>query len=280
MTAVQANGITIEYETTGSPDNEALLLVMGHNSQLIVWPEDFRQQLADEGYYVIAYDNRDAGLSTWFPAGTQYTVNDMAADGIGLLDALGIESAHIAGASLGGGIVQQMVIDFPDRVRSLCSIMSTTSAPGLPGPPPELAARAMELAMNPPKNREEVIERSVPTARIVGSTGFDLDEDAIRDLAARTYDRALNPDGGVNQTMAVGIAPDRTEALGNVTCPTVVIHGSVDPLVHPLGGEWTAKAIPGAELVVIDGMGHDLPRQAWPTIIGAIVTNAKKATSR
>lgn len=279
MTAVQANGITIEYETTGSPDAEPMLLVMGHNSQLIVWPEDFRQQLADEGFYVIAYDNRDTGLSTWFPVPTQYTVNDMAADGMGLLEALGIDSAHIAGASLGGGIVQQMVIDFPERVRSLCSIMSTTSAPGLPGPPPELAAKAIELAMNPPTNRDEVIERSVPTARIVGSTGFELDEDAIRDLAGRTYDRAYNPDGGKNQTLAVSIAPDRTEALGKVTCPTVVIHGSVDPLVHPLGGEWTAKAIPGAELVMIEGMGHDLPRQAWPTIIGAIATNAKKATS-
>lgn len=278
MTAVQANGITIEYETTGSPDNPAMLLVMGHNSQLVVWPEEFRQQIADAGFYVIAYDNRDVGLSTWFPAGTEYSVSDMAADGMGLLDALGIDKAHIAGASMGGGIVQYMAIEYPERVLSMCSIMSTTSAPGLPGPPPELVAKAMELAMNPPKTREEHIEQAVPKAHIVGAKPpLEIDEDAVRALAALTYDRPTNPDGGANQSLAIAKAYDRTEALGNVTCPTVVIHGSVDPLVHPLGGEWTAKAVPGAELVMIEGMGHDLPRGAWDTIVDAMVRTARKA---
>jgi pimeloyl-ACP methyl ester carboxylesterase len=278
MTAIQANGITIEYETTGSLDDPAMLLVMGHNSQLVVWPEDFRAQLAAKGFYVIAYDNRDVGKSTWFPAGTQYSVSDMAADGMELLSALGIESAHIAGASLGGGIVQYMAIEHPHRVRSMCSIMSTTSAPGLPGPPPELAAKAMELMMNPPQDRDGIIEQSVPKAHIVGSTGFEIDDDAVRALAALTYDRGYNPDGGVNQSMAVAAAYDRTEDLGKLTMPCVVIHGTVDPLVHPLGGEWTAKAIPGAELVMIEGMGHDLPRGAWPIVIDAIVRNARRAS--
>jgi pimeloyl-ACP methyl ester carboxylesterase len=279
MTAVQANGITIEYETTGSPADEPMLLVMGHNSQLVVWPAEFREQLAAQGFYVIAYDNRDVGKSTWFPAGTQYSVSDMAADGMGLLDALGIDSAHIAGASLGGGIVQYMVIEHPHRVRSLCSIMSTTSAPGLPGPPPDRMAAAMELLQNPPTTREEVIAQAPLKARVVGSTAFEIDDDRARALAALTYDRAFNPDGGVNQTLAVAAAYDRTEALGKVTCPTVVIHGTVDPLVHPLGGEWTAKAIPGAELVMIEGMGHDLPEGAWPIVIDAMVRNARKASA-
>lgn len=279
MTAVQANGITIEYETHGSPNDEAILLVMGHNSQLVVWPEEFRQRLADHGYYVIAYDNRDTGLSTWFPAGTQYTVNDMAADGMGLLDVLGIDAAHVAGASLGGGIVQYMAIDFPERVLSLCSIMSTTSAPGLPGPPPEKLAQAAAFVMNPAKTREEMIDQAYPKALVVGSTAFEIDEEDCRALAALTYDRAFNPDGGVNQTMAVALAEDRTEALGQLTMPTVVIHGTVDPLVHPLGGEWTAKAIPGAELVMIEGMGHDLPRGAWDIVIDAIVKNARRASA-
>lgn len=279
MTAVKANGISIEYETVGSPDGEPMLMVMGNNSQLVVWPEKFLEGLAAAGFYVITYDNRDVGLSTWFPAGTQYTVSDMAADGIGLLDALGIDTAHVVGASLGGGIVQYMAIEYPDRVRSLCSIMSTTSAPGLPGPPPELAARAMELMMNPVTERGAIIERSVETAHIVGSTGFEIDDDRVRALAARVYDRGHNPDGGINHGLAIAAAGDRTEALGKVTVPTVVIHGSVDPLVHPMGGEFTANAIPNAQLVIIEGMGHDLPEGAWPIVTDAIVSNARKAST-
>jgi pimeloyl-ACP methyl ester carboxylesterase len=277
MTAVQANGITIEYETWGSPENEAMLMVMGHNCQLVVWPPKMLEDLADAGFYVIAYDNRDTGLSTWFPAGTQYTVSDMAADGMGLLDALGIDAAHIVGVSLGGGIVQYMAIEYPERVLSMCSIMSTTSAPGLPGPPPEIAAQAMQLLATPATTREEIIEQSVPKAHIVGSKApFTIDEEMVRERAALAYDRAYNPDGGINQTLATAAAYDRTEALGKVTCPTVVIHGSVDPLVHPLGGEWTAKAVPGAELVIIEGMGHDLPDGAIPIVNEAIVRNARR----
>ncbi|MEY2398966.1 MAG: hypothetical protein QOJ00_2140 [Actinomycetota bacterium] len=274
MTAVQANGITIEYETIGSSDDEPMLMVMGHGAQLVSWPAEFLEALAASGYFVIAYDNRDVGLSTKFPAGAAYTLADMAADGIGLLDALEIDSAHIVGASLGGGIVQQMVIDFPERVRSLCSIMSTTSGPGLPPP----TAEVINAMTRPPAtDRDAVIEQSVEGAHLVGSTAFDIDDDVVRQRAALSFDRGFHPDGRINQSMAIATAADRTAALGEVKVPTVVIHGSVDPLVSPVGGELTAKAIPGAELVVIEGMGHDLPDGAFPAVVEAIVTNARKA---
>lgn len=277
MTAVEANGITIEYETWGSPTDEAMLMVMGHGCQLVYWPPPFLELLAAAGYHVIAYDNRDTGLSTKFPAGTAYTVSDMAADGMALLDALGIDSAHVVGASLGGGIVQYMAIEHPHRVRSLCSMMSTTSGPGLPPPPPEIVAAA--LARPPVTDRASAIEAAVATAHLVGSTAFPIDEAWIRDRTGLQYDRAFHPEGAQNQSMAVAAARDRTEALGKVTVPTVVIHGSVDPLVHPIGGELTAKAVPGAELVVIEGMGHDLPEGAFPIVVDAIVRNARKASA-
>ena len=274
MTAVQANGITIEYETWGSPDDEPMLMVMGHGAQLVYWPPVFLEQLAAAGYFVIAYDNRDVGMSTTFPLGTSYTINDMAADGIGLLDQLGIASAHIVGASMGGGIVQEMVIAFPERVRSLCSIMSTTSGPGLPPP----SAEVINAMTRPPATeRATVVEQAVETAHVIGSTGFAIDDEWVRERAALSYDRGFHPDGRMNQTMAIAAAPDRTEALAAVTVPTVVIHGSVDPLVSPVGGELTAKAIPGSELVIIDGMGHDLPEGAFPAVVDAIVANARKA---
>ncbi len=274
MTAVQANGITIEYETWGSPQDEPILMVMGHGAQLVAWPAELLEGLAAAGYFVITYDNRDVGLSTKFPSGTSYTVSDMAADGMALLDALGVDSAHIVGASMGGGIVQVMAIEFPDRVRSLCSIMSTTSGPGLPPPSAEVIAG---MTLPPVTERDAVIDRAVVTAHIVGSTGFTIDDEQVRARAALSYDRAFHPDGRLNQTMAVAAAADRTAALGAVTVPTVVIHGSVDPLVSPVGGEMTAKAIPGSELVVIEGMGHDLPDGAVSAVTDAIVTNARKA---
>jgi pimeloyl-ACP methyl ester carboxylesterase len=279
MPSVNANGITIEYETYGSPDDETILLVMGHASQLIVWPRLLLDQLVAAGFHVVIYDNRDVGLSTKFPAGTQYTVSDMAADGMALLDALGIERAHIAGASMGGGIVQQMVIDHPDRVLSMCSIMSTTSGPGLPPPPAEKVAEMLPLLTNRPTDREGMIEHSVKVAHVVGSTKFHIDDDKVRDLASRVMDRGgRNEDGAANQSSAIARCGDRTEALGHVTVPTVVIHGSVDPLVSVVGGEMTAKAVPGAELVVIDGMGHDLPEGAVPIVVDALVRNARKAS--
>lgn len=280
MTAVLANGITIEYETHGSPEAEPMLLVMGHGAQLVAWPQLFLDLLVEAGYFVIVYDNRDTGMSTHFPLGTQYTVSDMSNDGMALLDHLGIESAHIAGASMGGGIVQVMAIEHPERVRSLCSIMSTTSGPGLPPPSAEVIETMMARAATPPStDRESVVEESVVVSRIVGSKGFDIDEDEVRARARRSYDRGFYPDGRTNQSMAIALAGDRTAALGNVTVPTVVIHGTVDPLVHPMGGEMTAKAIPGSELVMIEGMGHDLPESACAVVADAIVANARRAAT-
>jgi pimeloyl-ACP methyl ester carboxylesterase len=294
MTAVQANGITIEYETVGSADDEPMLLVMGFGAQLVYWPPRFLEQLAAAGYHVIVYDNRDVGLSTKFSlsgaadggagvagalaggGAAAYTVVDMAADGVGLLDALGIDRAHIVGASMGGFIVQSMAIDHPERVRSLCSIMSTTGDPSVPPPTPEAIAALTKV---PASDREGYIEQSVETAHQIGATGFDIDDDWIRERSARSYDRCFHPEGRTLQALAVAASPDRTADLAGVTVPTVVIHGGADPLVSPVGGEMTAKAIPDAELLIVPGMGHDLPEGAWPAIVEAIVTNARKATS-
>lgn len=279
MTAVQANGITIEFETHGDPQNEPMLMVMGHGAQLIYWPPAFLQGLVEEGYFVITYDNRDVGKSTHFPLGTTYTVSDMSNDGMALLDHLGIDSAHIVGASMGGGIVQVMAIEHPERVRSMCSIMSTTSGPGLPPPPAEVLQTMLAMQAEPVDTRDAFVEQAMKTARIVGSTGFDFEPDWIRTRSELTYDRGYHPDGRTNQSMAIAMTPDRTEALRSVTAPTVVIHGTVDPLVHPMGGELTANAVPGAELVMIEGMGHDLPSGVFQTVTEAIVKNARKAVS-
>lgn len=294
MTAATANGITIEYETIGSPDDEPMLLVMGFGAQLVYWPPAFLEGLAAAGYFVIVYDNRDVGLSTKFSLPTAaagdagvagalagggmapYTVSDMAADGIGLLDTLGIKSAHVVGASMGGFIVQAMAIEHPARVRSLCSIMSTTGDPSVPPPTPEALAALTKV---PATDRQAYIEQNVETAHQIGSTGFDIDDEWIRLRSARTYDRCFHPEGRTLQALAVAASPDRTAALGSVSVPAVVIHGGADPLVSPVGAEITAKAIPGADLVIVPGMGHDLPEGAWPVIIDAIVTNARKALS-
>ena len=291
MASTTANGITIEYKTHGDNTADPMLLVMGFGAQLVYWASDFLDQLAAKGFFVIVYDNRDVGLSTKFddpqaslPAldgafdasaiRAPYTVADMAADGIGLLTALGIERAHIVGASMGGFIVQSMAIDYPARVRSLCSIMSSTGDPTVPPATPEAMAA---LVQAPATTRDEAIDQALRTARVVGSPGFPFAEERVRERAETSFDRCFHPAGRVRQALAVAASPDRTADLAAVDVPTVVIHGADDPLVSPVGGEATAKAIPGAELVIIAGMGHDLPEGAWPTIIDAIATNAAKA---
>lgn len=289
MARAHANGIELEYDTFGSAGDPPLLLVMGLGAQLTAWPEDFCRQLADRGHLVIRYDNRDVGLSTKITDGPEpdvlaamagdvssagYTLEDMADDAAALLDALGIDRAHVVGASMGGMIAQTIAIRHPERVRSLCSIMSTTGAPEGLVPTPE----ALAVLLQPPAtNREEAIERSVESSKVIGSTGFPLDEAQLRTRAAAAYDRCYEPMGVVRQLLAIQASGDRTAALQQLDVPTVVIHGSVDPLVPPLGGELTAKAIPGAQHVVIDGMGHDLPEGAWPVIVDAIVANAGSA---
>ena len=283
--------IEIAYETFGDPSNPAVLLVMGLATQMIAWHEDFCAELAGRGFHVIRFDNRDVGRSTalrHLPAPTirqlalrskkaaGYTLSDMAADAVGLLDQLGIERAHIVGASMGGMIAQTIAIEHPQRVLSLCSIMSNTGS-RLAGQP-KLATYRVLLAV-PPADREQFIEHVLKMYRVIGSPGFDRDEDDLRDIAGRSYDRGRNPAGSGRQLAAIISSGDRTEGLRGVRVPTVVIHGTKDPLVRPSGGRATARAVPGARLVKIEGMGHDLPRQAWPRIIDAIAENAARAAT-
>jgi pimeloyl-ACP methyl ester carboxylesterase len=289
MPRVEANGIELEYDTFGDPGDPALVLVMGLRGQLIDWDPGFCELLTGHGFRVIRFDNRDAGLSTALddqPApdlgaivagdhGTvPYRVPDMAADLVGLLDALGIAKAHVAGVSMGGMIVQQSAIDHPERVLSLCSIMSTTGDPAVGQAKPE----AMQVLTQPaPEGREAIIEQTVRAFRTIGSTGFPISDDDLRVRVTADYDRSYRPAGGQRQLAAIMASPSRTEGLHGVTAPALVIHGEADPLIDPSGGQATAAAIPGAELLTIPGMGHDLPKDAWPQITHAIATNAKRA---
>ncbi len=281
--------VDIAYETFGDPSDPALLLVMGLATQMIAWHEDFCAELAGRGFHVIRFDNRDVGRSTAMrdlPVPTLrqlalrskkaagYTLSDMAADAVGLLDQLGIERAHVVGASMGGMIAQTIAIEHPQRVLSLCSIMSNTGARW--SGQPKLATYRVLLG-KPPQERDKFIDHVLKTYRVIGSPDLDRDEDDLRDMAARSYDRGRNPAGSGRQLAAIIASGDRTERLQSVSAPTVVIHGTKDRLVSPSGGRATAKAIPGARLVKIEGMGHDLPRAAWAQITGAIADNAARA---
>ena len=291
MPQALANGIQLEYETFGSPEGRPLLLTMGLGGQMILWDEAFCEALADRGHYVVRYDNRDVGLSTKFEdAGAPdlvsmmlnpdaapepaYTLDDMAADGVGLLDALGLESAHICGASMGGMIVQTLALQHVGRVRSMTSIMSTTGSKELPPADPAVSAR---LVMDPPQNREEAIDRAVETFKVIGSPGFDFDEAAARDTAARGYDRCFLPSGQARQLAAILSQPNRTSELQSLDLPTLVVHGLADPLVPVEGGKETAAAIPGAELWLVEGMGHDLPKAIQPELVDRITALSERA---
>jgi pimeloyl-ACP methyl ester carboxylesterase len=262
---------------------------MGLATQMIAWHEDFCEELAGRGFHVIRFDNRDVGRSSpmrHLPVPTLrqlllrskkaagYTLSDMAGDAVGLLDQLGIGRAHVVGASMGGMIAQMIAIEHPDRVLSLCSIMSNTGARW--SGQPRLATYRVLLG-TPPADRDTFIDHVVKMYRVIGSPGFDRDEDDLRDIAGRSYDRGRNPAGSGRQLAAIIASGDRTARLRSISVPTVVIHGTKDRLVSPSGGRATAKAIPGARLVTVEGMGHDLPRAAWPRIIGPIVENAARA---
>ncbi|MET8148844.1 alpha/beta fold hydrolase [Actinoplanes sp. NPDC049668] len=292
MPDVLSNGVQLRYETLGDDDAPALLLIMGLGAQLIDWPQDFCELLAARGLRVIRFDNRDAGLSSALPqlgvpdvrgilggdrATVPYLLADLATDAAGLLDALGVERAHVTGVSLGGMIAQQLTIDHPSRVASLCSIMSTTGDRAVGRPTPEAAAL---LGTPPAASREVAIANSIAAARLIGSPGFPATEQELLQRASAKYDRAYNPLGTLRQYAAALASPDRTAALGGVTAPTVVIHGEDDPLIAVSGGRATADAVPGADLLVIPGMGHDLPRATWPRIVDAIVGNTERAVAR
>jgi pimeloyl-ACP methyl ester carboxylesterase len=292
----RANGIDLCYEIFGAADAEPLLLIMGLGAQMILWDDDFCRQLAARGFRVIRFDNRDIGKSGKLtggkrlgplellklrflniPVAAPYRLHDMALDVIGLLDALGIKSAHLVGASMGGMIAQEVAISFPQRVRSLTSIMSTTGNPKLPPPTREAAA---VLMAPPPKTREEYLERFAQTWKILRAGSFPQDEALDRSRAERTFERGLNPAGVARQLRAILASGSRKQRLASVKTPTLVIHGTVDPLVPPEGGKDTAASIPGAKLLMIEGMGHALPIPTWPEIIGAIDKHAHAASAK
>ncbi len=282
MHTTRVGEIDLAYETFGSPRDTPLLLVMGLATQMIGWPDEFCRMLAERGLYVIRFDNRDVGLSTHLDdAGAPdvlavmggdhsrvaYRLADMAEDTAGLLDALGLDSAHVAGASMGGMIAQTLAIRHPERVRSLTSIMSTTGDPAVGAP----AEAALGVLLAPPAtDRESAVQRAVDTYRVIGSPGFEFDEHGLRERAGLSFDRAYNPAGVARQLAAILAGPDRTADLARVAVPTLVVHGEQDALIDVSGGRATAAAIPGAELLVVDGMGHDLPRAVWPELVDRI----------
>jgi pimeloyl-ACP methyl ester carboxylesterase len=281
-------GITLCYQTVGDPRDPPMLLIMGIGSQMIGWPDGFCELMAERSFFVVRFDNRDSGRSTsldvlGLPSVTAafqkrldappYLFTDMADDCAGLLAALGIRAAHVVGASLGGFVAQTLTIEQPDRVLSLASVMSSTGSAQVGQPTPA----AMEALMTrPPDDRDGYVETIAEIRGVIGSTGFDQDTDWIRETAGRAFDRGVNPAGTQRQLVASICSGTRHDRLGEITAPTVVLHGTVDPLIDKSGGVATAEAIPGAELVLIDGWGHDLPPGVWERVADAITTNARR----
>jgi pimeloyl-ACP methyl ester carboxylesterase len=285
----QVGDVTLCYETFGAPDAPPMLLVMGLGAQMLLWDEAFCEQLAGHGFFVIRFDNRDIGRSTILrdapvptvaqllrrdPRGAAYSLDEMAADAAGLLDHLGIAEAHVVGVSMGGMIAQLLAVNAPERVLSLVSIMSSTGNRRVGRTHPRLYPR---LVRRPQFERAAYIEDFLTTYRLIGSRQYPPDPERKRALAARCFDRGHHPAGAARQLAAIVSAPDRTAALGEVRVPATVIHGDADPLVNVSGGRATARAIPDARLVVIPGMGHDMPPALWPQVIEAIVVNAARA---
>ncbi|MEU7830709.1 MULTISPECIES: alpha/beta hydrolase [unclassified Nonomuraea] len=273
-TLAAANGIEIAYETFGSPGGRPLLLIMGLGAQLIHWDDELCELLAEQGHHVVRFDNRDSGLSTHLHdegvptlgTSSSYLLDDMADDAAGLMDVLGWPAAHVVGASMGGMIAQTLAIRHPERVLTLTSIMST---PGPDVAPPTPEASAVLLAA-PPTDRDAVLAQSLRTWAVIGSPGFDMDRERILRLSGQAYDRCFDPPGTTRQLAAIMASGDRTEQLGTLGIPALVIHGEADRLVPVAAGHATAAAIPGATLLTFPGMGHDLPRPLWPDIVGAI----------
>ncbi|HYD46213.1 MAG TPA: alpha/beta hydrolase [Phenylobacterium sp.] len=277
MPRSKANGVEIEYETFGDPANETVLLINGLGSQMTRWPEAFCEKLVAKGYHVVRMDNRDVGLSTWLKDGDAYRLEDMAADAVGVLDTLGVDKAHVAGVSMGGMIAQVIAADHPGRVKSLTSIMSTSGAPHLPQATPEAFAVLTTRAPDPKADLEAFIAHGVKNARTIGSPGYPWTDEALRERVIAEQARAYNPPGVQRQMAAVRATGDRTERLKGIKAPTVVLHGADDPLVPVSGGEHTAASIPGAELRIIPGMGHDLPPALYDTVADAITAAAKRS---
>lgn len=295
MPNVKVNGMQIEYETFGDKRSKPLLMIKGIGQQMITWSDEFCSLLARNGHYFIRYDHRDVGLSSKLdnektPELSEiraavargekiipsYTLDDMAKDSIGLLDALNIDKAHICGMSMGGTIAQILAISYPDRILSLTLMMTGSGNPDLPPAKPE----AMAALLSPPASqRQEYIENHLKTFRIIGSPKFAFNEEYHRQLAGRLFDRSFYPVGMNRHFLAVLSQSNRKPALAKVKVPTLVIHGANDILVPVEAGKELAEVIPGAELLIIEGMGHDLPKEVWPSVVEAITKNTNRADS-
>lgn len=293
MPDVKANGIQIEYETFGDRSSPALLLIAGNGAQMIVWDTEFCELLAKTGLFVIRFDNRDSGLSMKFdeagipdimsaiqaamtgkPVKAVYTLDDMADDCVGLLDALGIEKAHICGASMGGMIAQIIAYRHPEHVLTLTSIMSTTGNPGLPmGRMDAISA----LVAPAPEQLNAYVEHYVNVWRNIWSPGFPYEVERVRAFMEKSFARSYCPQGMARQNIAVIAGGDRRSSLSSIKVPTLVIHGADDPLIPVEGGRDTARVIPGAKLLIIKGMGHDMPKGVWAEILSAIAQHTRQA---
>ncbi|SHG74486.1 alpha/beta fold hydrolase [Massilia sp. CF038] len=292
MPILKVNGIKIACECAGDPKAIPLLLIMGLGMQLIAWPDDLVEGLVEQGFYVIRFDNRDSGLSEKFdhagkpnlllaflktklrwPLKSAYTLDDMARDALGVLSALGVARAHVVGVSMGGMIAQQMAALYPDRVLSLTSIMSSTGRRGLPGPTPAARAALLRRPADP-ANLESVIDSAVLTFQAIGSPAYPTPEPQLRARVARALRRNVCPAGVARQMVAIAAAGDRSAQVRTIQAPTLVIHGAADPLIPAACGEDTARQIPGARLVCIEGMGHDLPGQLIERLLALIDAHA------
>ena len=293
MPSAPVNDIELTYETFGDDDGVPLLLIMGLGAQMVAWDVEFAEGLVDRGFFVIRYDNRDVGESTRIDSGdlplagvlmkamagdhtlAPYLLTDMADDAAGLLDHLGIDSAHVVGASMGGMIAQTLAIEHAERVRTLTSIMSTTGEPGVGAPDPEVMGVLMAA---PPDDREGAIAHAVNVTKAISSPDH-YDPERATARATRSYDRGPSPDGTVRQLLAIVSSPPRVEGLAALDVPTLVVHGEQDRLVGFSGGQRTAELIPGAQLLAIEDMAHDLPPAHWAAVIEAITTLAARSAS-
>jgi pimeloyl-ACP methyl ester carboxylesterase len=294
VTRAKANGIEIEYETAGNKSDPALLLVMGLGAQLTIWPDAFFQGLAKRGFFVIRYDNRDTGLSTDFGSwgvpniaeafqklmsgkkvDAPYLVKDMAADAIGLIDALGLDKAHMVGASRGGMIVQTVAALYPERTRSMVSIMSTSGRPGLPVGKPE--ALAMLTAQPEGPSRDQRVKYGIKLRQTIAGPGYPIPEAELRGFVEKNVDRRWYPEGGARQYLSIIASGDRVEQLKTIKVPTLVLHGEDDPLLPVACGRDVASLVPGAKIETFPGWGHDLPGGMIPTLVERISKFCKAA---
>lgn len=289
---VSANGIEIAYQTFGDSDDPPIVLVMGLGTQMIAWPDEMCAGLAEQGYHVVRFDNRDVGRSTHLehvnaPSPLEvalrrkrppYTIDDMADDALGLIDALGLRRVHLVGASMGGFIAQTLALRDPRRVRSLTLMMTSTGSRRVGNPKPSLFSRLTRRRAV--MDRQSAQQVTLETFRLIGSKGYAFDEEYLMDLAGESYDHAHDPGGYWRQLSAIAAQPDRSARLRGLLVPALVIHGLHDPLVAPSGGLSAAKLLPRAKFVGYAGMGHDLPRELWPDFVREISWHAAAADGR